>query len=220
MLKNYLIAYAGKYLLRTILATCRLRVKGIDRFHALSKKEKCILMLWHNRLAPTSEILNRISPANIYAAFISKSRDGDPLALLANSYKTGKAIRVPHNARHQALKAVIQSLKENSDVIVITPDGPRGPRYVAKPGIVAAAQETGAHVVPFSWTATRFWQLKTWDKMIFPKPFSTILVTFGEPVSLNHLTQEEGTSFLQETLLSLEKKANEETLGTNYSWPC
>lgn len=217
--KQYLIAYTGKYLLRAILATCRLRVKGLERFHSLSKTEKCILMLWHNRLAPTSEILNRISPSNIYAAFISKSRDGDPLALLANSYKTGKAIRVPHNARHQALKMVIHSLKKGLDVIVMTPDGPKGPRYVAKPGIVAAAQEASAHVVPFSWTATRFWQLKTWDKMIFPKPFSTVSVTFGEPVLLNGLSQEEGTAFLQESLLSLEHQANEEALGNKYLWP-
>ncbi len=217
--KKHLIAYAGKYLLRAILATCRFQVKGLDHFHTLSKTRKCILMLWHNRLAPTSEILHRLSPTKIYAAFISKSRDGDPLAILANSYKTGKAIRVPHNARHQALKIVINSLKESSDIIVMTPDGPRGPRYIAKPGIVAAAQIASAHVVPFTWTATRFWQLKTWDKMILPKPFSKILINFGNPVLINDMSQEDGTSYLQDTLLTLEKHANEELLSNKHPWP-
>src|SRR5262249_41681403 len=103
----------------------------------------------------------------------------------------------------------------SSDVIIITPDGPRGPRYIAKPGIAAAACETGAHVVPFSWTATRFWQLGTWDKMLLPKPFSTLLVTFGDPIKTASMDPQP----LQEAILQMELHANQELLNTHYPWP-
>lgn len=142
-------------------------------------------MLWHNRLAIIAEVLNKHAPHFIYSAFISKSRDGEPLALLANSYKAGRAIRVSHNAKHQGLKMVIESLKTKEDIIVFTPDGPRGPRYKMKPGIVLAARESNAAIIPFSWSAKSYWTLKTWDKFMLPKPFTTLTITFGSPIMID-----------------------------------
>ena len=100
----YFIAYIGKFLLRVILFTCRIEIQGLDLFKKTISSEKSILMLWHNRLTIISEILSKIDSHTIFSAFISKSRDGDPLAALANSYKNGRAIRVPHDRKHQALK--------------------------------------------------------------------------------------------------------------------
>jgi lysophospholipid acyltransferase (LPLAT)-like uncharacterized protein len=184
-LLSYSYAYVGKYLLRVLFWTCRTKIEGIERFVKHASEEKCILMLWHNRLSMVAEILNKHAPQFIYTAFISKSRDGEPLAILASSYKSGKTIRVPHNARHRALKQVIVSLKTHQEVIVITPDGPRGPRYQVKPGIALAAKETQATIVPFSWKADRYWELKTWDGLRFPKPFANIQVVLGEPIKAN-----------------------------------
>jgi len=216
-----LIAYVGKFLLRTLLFTCKIKVKGLEAFHTVASNERCIMMLWHNRLGIMSELLYKFSPKYIYAAFISKSRDGDPLAKLADSYKTGRAIRVAHNTRHGALKNVIDNLREGKQIVVITPDGPRGPRYEAKPGIAMAAQETAAKVVPVTWTATRFWQLKTWDKMIFPKPFSTILVDFGEALKFEKHEQslEEVSRVLGERLVVMGEVLNAELLPNKAKWP-
>ena len=51
-----------------------------------------------------------------------------------------------------------------------------------KPGIAIAALETKAHVVPFSWEAKNYWELKTWDRLRIPKPFTSIHVTFAPPI--------------------------------------
>ena len=91
-------------------------------------------------------------------------------------------IRVSHAARHQALKEVIDHLKATREIILFTPDGPRGPAQRVKPGVIMAAQASGAPIIPFSWEASRFWQFKTWDKFLLPKPFTTITVKLGEPV--------------------------------------
>lgn len=199
----YPMAYVVKYTLRLILWTCRVDVEGLENFIACSRNHRCVLSLWHNRLAIVPEVLKRFTSGLTFNAVISKSRDGEPLAILVNSYREGKTIRVAHDDRYGALRQVISSIKHGPDILVITPDGPRGPRYELKPGIVLAARATGAHVVPFSWTANTFWRLKTWDGFMLPKPFSTIRATFGAPVLLPAgASIEESAILLKEAMMS------------------
>lgn len=173
-------------IVRLVLLTCRIRVEGSKAFVDFALKNKCILMLWHNRLAIAPYLLFKYTDPLIFAAFVSKSRDGDLLAAVVHTYRRGKTIRVPHNGRHQALKEVIKRLNEDKEVVIITPDGPRGPRYQVKPGIIHAALEASSAIIPLSWNASRFWQLNTWDKLIIPKPFSLIHARFGDPIYLTH----------------------------------
>lgn len=196
----FLVARLGQMGMRLLLKTCQLEVKGLEHFHAIAEKERCILMLWHNRLAMAPFILYRYAPQFIYAAFVSKSRDGELISAVVHSYKAGRTIRVPHNSRHQALKEVIQNLKEKKEVIIITPDGPRGPRYEMKPGIALAAKETEAFVVPLNWTSSKMWELKTWDKLRIPKPFSKITISFEPPLQFKEVSLESIQKHLQESL--------------------
>ncbi len=179
-----ILAYGGKALLALLTISWRVRIDGIESFLEHAQQGNCILLLWHNRLMLVASVFKNCTPKLTYTAFISQSRDGEPLALFVNSFKNGRTIRVKHNAKHEALKEMIDRLKNSQEILMVTPDGPRGPRYQVKPGIVLAAQETAAKVFPFSWSANRFWQLKSWDKMIFPKPFAKIHVLIGEPITL------------------------------------
>ncbi|MEI8365371.1 MAG: lysophospholipid acyltransferase family protein [Parachlamydiaceae bacterium] len=189
----YVIAYSAKYAIRFLLRTCRIRIHGIDKFVKTAQESPCILMLWHDQLVLVPEIVTTFTSDFICTAFISKSRDGDPLELVTKSYSRGRVLRVPHNTRHQALSRVIDILRGKSEldkatdsrVVIITPDGPRGPRHVVKPGVIVAARESSAKIVPFSWKASRFWQLNTWDRMQIPKPFTTLHITFGDPIVLS-----------------------------------
>lgn len=181
----FFIVNIGKGLMRLLLATCRWEVHGLDLFKSIADQEKCILMLWHNRLALAPFILFRYARHFSYGAFISNSRDGELISAIVHSYKTGQTIRVPHHSRHQALKEMIHYLEQKRGVIVITPDGPRGPRYQIKPGITLAALETSAYIVRLNWKASRMWEMNTWDRLRIPKPFSKIIVSFEKPIVLN-----------------------------------
>ena len=181
-----ILAYGGKILLKLLTMTCQIEVEGLEQFASKASSGNCVLMLWHNRLMLVASIFIPYAPQFIYTAFISQSRDGEPLALFTNRFKNGRTIRVKHNARHGALKEMIDRLRQTQDVLIITPDGPRGPRYEIKPGLPLAAVETSALVFPFSWSSNRFWQLKSWDKMIIPKPFAKIKVRIGTPIQLNN----------------------------------
>jgi len=201
--RSFLIAKLSKILLHLLFKTCRIHVKGRDQFVELATKEKCILILWHNRIALALFILSQYTPSVAYAALVSGSRDGDILSSMIHSYKNGTTIRVPHIARYKALQDMIRHANQRKGVVIITPDGPRGPCYEIKPGVAIAALETEAHMVCLNWEAKRYWELDTWDKLRLPKPFTSIWVTFENGVSFCHAGKpsvEEAQRILKEIL--------------------
>lgn len=176
-------------MLKGILATCRVKISGLEHIEKAKKEGPLIIMLWHNQLAPLAEILLPLSKKFPFSAFISKSRDGEILSQFVLSYKNGFVIRVPHDGRDKALKILIETLqKENSPVALITPDGPRGPRYVLKPGALFAAKEVGAQIISFAWKANRFYAFKTWDAFRLPLPFTTLEAKFSPPLKATEAT--------------------------------
>ncbi len=197
---NFLIAKVAQRLIRLILFTCKVEVRQLTYLRNIAKKEKCIVMFWHDRLSLIAYILSKHAPEIPYAAFISKSRDGDLQAAVVNTYPYASAIRVSHNARHVALREMIKAANDLK-VILITPDGPKGPPYEIKPGMVYAAKVSQSSIIPLTWYASKFWKLNTWDKMMIPKPFSKVIISFGEPIRPHQLSD---VKFPQFRLLELE----------------
>ncbi|MDP1880301.1 MAG: DUF374 domain-containing protein [Parachlamydiaceae bacterium] len=180
--KIFLVKYVGKSILSLLIRTCLIEAEGVEQFNQLVKTKRCILMLWHNRITMTPFLLYKLTPDNYYTAVVSASRDGELLKSVVQSFKKGSVLSVGHQGRYQALQALVEHINHEISIPVITPDGPRGPCYKMKAGVAYAAIEAQASVVAFNWEATSYWELSTWDKLRFPKPFSTIKVTFSDPV--------------------------------------
>lgn len=216
-LQKYALVYIIKFSLRLILWTCRITIRSLNNLPKKDSKEPSIIMLWHNRLTIMPEILTKYAPDLKYCAFISKSKDGDLLDIMTKSYAAGQTLRVPHNARHQALNRMIAQLKKNMEIVIVTPDGPRGPRYEIKPGIILAALEASADIIPITWSASRFWQLMTWDKLIFPKPFSKIYIEIGSPIKL--INSADNPSLLKQAMFELDDSACKAITLDNNLWP-
>ena len=83
---------------------------------------------------------------------------------------------------HVAYKAMLQTLKRDKISIAITPDGPTGPARIPKPGVIRAAQSTGAQIIPVSVFSTKKWGFTNWDTFYLEKPFGQIYVTYGTPI--------------------------------------
>lgn len=199
----YPLGFIGKYGMKLLLKTCKLEVSGVHHLEQLANN-KAILALWHNRISIVCEFFQRYLPKRHYAAFLSMSRDGEPIAQVLARYPGARSIRVAHSMKHQALHAAINYLNSENGLLILTPDGPKGPRYKVKPGILYAAKESGAPVVGFSWEADRFWEFKTWDKFRLPKPFSTIKVTLSLPLQLDdNLDRDAASVLLEQTLNDL-----------------
>lgn len=180
-----ILAYVIRFVLRAILFTCKFKVKGKEHLLNLSDDKPYIIMLWHNRLSLIGPSILKSGCPRIFTAFASNSRDGDIVAAYTTSYKRGRAVRVPHNQKDMALKELIERLKNEKEIAIITPDGPRGPVYKLKPGVVKAALEASASVIPFRWESNKYYSIKSWDCFRIPLPFTTIEAEFDTPITLS-----------------------------------
>jgi lysophospholipid acyltransferase (LPLAT)-like uncharacterized protein len=80
-----------------------------------------------------------------------------------------------------AFKAMLALSKEPVD-IVLTPDGPRGPRHELKDGIIQLARMSGRPVIPMAFACSRGHRFQSWDRFLLPYPFSRGVYSFGEPI--------------------------------------
>ena len=113
---------------------------------------------------------------------ISASFDGELIARTIErlGYETvrGSSSR----AGSSGLRALARAVGEGATA-VIPGDGPRGPRYLLKPGVTKLAQLTGLPVHSFYLLPQRAWVLRSWDALLVPKPFSRVVMVWGRPVA-------------------------------------
>ena len=69
---------------------------------------------------------------------------------------------------------------------VLNPDGPHGPAFVLKKGILHLSLKSGVPVVALRFSSSSFHELKTWDRKKFACPFSTIEIKFGTPIHVTN----------------------------------
>ena len=168
--------------------TLRIRVHGIEQFRTACEEQQSrngppvMLSMWHNRLFLAAYLPLYLTKSVKYTALISKSRDGDIPTLFATNFCKIDVIRIGHKKRHPALLEMIRALK-NKQVVFITPDGPRGPRYEVKPGVIIASQRTQARIFPFTWKASWVATLKSWDRFKIPLPFAKVELHFHDPIT-------------------------------------
>ena len=168
-----------------------------------------IFAIWHNRIITTALvwkwILRLTKQDRKMAAIISASRDGGFLARVFELFEV-RPVRGSSSRRGaQAIRELVSAAEEGLD-LAVTPDGPRGPRYVAHPGVIAMAQHTGSPILPattnYGWKIT----LKSWDRFQIPLPFGTCTVRFGPVIRVPKDADEETRENLR---LQLEQQLKE-----------
>jgi hypothetical protein len=87
----------------------------------------------------------------------------------------------------------------------ITPDGPKGPRFVFKPGAILLSQMSQRPMLPLAYAASRAW-LIAWDKFVIPWPFSKIVIAVGEPRQVPRILQPAALEALQKDMAAELKK--------------
>ena len=173
-------------------------------------KQRLIFAIWHNRLALSLELYNKYvvtqHPERKMAALVSASRDGGLLARVLELFGT-QPIRGSSSRRgSRALREIVAAGADGFD-LAITPDGPRGPCYSMRDGVVAAGQLTGLPILPVSYHLSAKWRLRSWDRFQIPVPFCRCRVTVGEAVwagpDLDDAARETLRAKLQASLLAI-----------------
>jgi lysophospholipid acyltransferase (LPLAT)-like uncharacterized protein len=171
-----------------------------------------IFCIWHNRL-PLSLIMyghyaRQKQQPHRMAAIVSASKDGGVVARILEHFGV-QPVRGSSSRRGPQALLELTSWAERGYDLAITPDGPRGPRYVIQPGAVALAQLTGQPLVPVSYHLSWKICLKSWDLFQIPLPFSRTIMKFGQPVRIpREIPEEQRELFRQE----LEKRLLELTV--------
>lgn len=114
---------------------------------------------------------------------ISQHGDGRLIALAVRLLGILSIAGSSTRGGRQALRELVRRGQQGCD-LGFTPDGPRGPRYKCKPGIAMVAKLTGLPIYPCCYSVDRKWQLRSWDGMIVPKPFSRGIVMLGDPLTI------------------------------------
>ncbi len=144
-----------------------------------------IYCVWHNRLALCLiEYYGYVKKHNQtpgMAALVSASKDGGFLASILECFGV-QPVRGSSSRRGPQALLELTSWAERGYDLAITPDGPRGPRYVVQEGIMALAQVTGLPIIPASNAVPWKLQVKSWDRFQIPLPFSRCEMVLGKPV--------------------------------------
>jgi lysophospholipid acyltransferase (LPLAT)-like uncharacterized protein len=133
---------------------------------------------WHRCLLPAACFFQGRPRTTL---LVSASFDGELIARTIErmGYETvrGSSSR----AGAGGLRALAREVRDGATA-VIPGDGPRGPRYLLKPGITRLAQLTRLPVNSFYLLPQRTWTLRSWDAFMVPKPFSRVVMVWGRPV--------------------------------------
>jgi lysophospholipid acyltransferase (LPLAT)-like uncharacterized protein len=170
----------GLWVLGTIIKlwtrTVRMKVSPESREIMEQAGAPIALVVWHNRLFMGPELTRRLRGGRPFHGIVSASKDG-AWAVGFFEMMGLKAIRGSSSwGAREGAQAMIRTAQAGHD-LGITPDGPRGPCYQFKPGILIIARRAKVPLLLVGVRFSRFKQLRSWDRFIIPWPFSSVTVT-------------------------------------------
>lgn len=181
------------------------------RIKEVNNKEikPCIYAMWHAHQCCIHGIKDR---ANLNV-LISRSVDGEIIARTVE--KWGFKVVRGSKGKKGAIEATMQLIDrlKNDECIAMMVDGPSGPAFKVKEGVIKIAKMSGAPIVPVYWYSEdpSFLKLPSWDSFRYPFFYTRLLNLYGEPiyVDANNTDEqdEEVRLKLQESFAELEKNA-------------
>ncbi len=179
LLYRYLLPYIGLLLVKIITLTNRVSVVDPkNETDTISRHNTLIYASWHQRFFPGITFFTKRKPI---AIMISQSRDGEFVSRIADLFGW---LPVRGSSSKGGVRALvrIKKLTRNGYNIGHIVDGPRGPFGVVKPGLLRIAQVSGKPIVPAIISAQKKWIFNSWDRFMVPKPFSRIIIRFGDAI--------------------------------------
>ncbi|MCE9529901.1 MAG: lysophospholipid acyltransferase family protein [Planctomycetes bacterium] len=162
-------SWVGTRIIRTIGRSMRYKSTYIDENwipDSTTLSRRAIFLFWHEYM---------VLPAYRYASddvhvLVSSHNDGQLIGGMIKRLGLRTVVGSSSRKGTEALRQMLKISRESH--IVITPDGPRGPRREVKAGAIFLAAKTGLPIIPVGIGYSRARRLKTWDKLAIPKLFS------------------------------------------------
>lgn len=173
-----LITRLAAGLIRLLRATVRLSHHGDAEMRRRERQgEHFLIAFWHRHLLlmPYCYRGRRIS------VLVSQHRDGELIARTVARFGIHSSRGSSTRGGAAGVRELLRRFREGYD-LAVTPDGPKGPPGVAKPGAVQVAALAGVPIQPIALGASRCRRLATWDRFVVPLPGSRVHLCYGEPM--------------------------------------
>ncbi len=181
----------GLYL-RVALGSTRWTVHGAEHLAPYAAGTPAVFAFWHERLplmpALLLEARRRGDPGLRAHVLVSRHRDGRFIGAVLRRFDAevveGSSSRADRRGRDRGGPAALRALLgvASGGLVVMTPDGPRGPRRVAAPGVAQIAAASGVPMVPAAAQTSRRHVLGSWDRMVLPLPFGRGVLVCGPAI--------------------------------------
>jgi lysophospholipid acyltransferase (LPLAT)-like uncharacterized protein len=188
--QSLLAVLLGRYL-ALALRTTRWRLDGAENLAPHLTGEPVIAAFWHERLPLMLALWRAARREGMRArtnALVSRHSDGRLVGDLMRRFGVGivhgsTARDGQERGGANALRLLLDRLAAGEHV-VITPDGPRGPRRHAAPGVAQLAALSGVKVLPCAAQTSRRYTLRSWDRMVLPLPFGRGVIVCGPAITV------------------------------------
>lgn len=173
-------ALLGKIVIRLLTCTLRLRTHPVARVDPYRKPGTGVIFaMFHG---PHFPVLAGYKNQGL-CVITSRSADGEILTRVLASFGYNTVRGSSSRGGMAAMKQLATVLKDGGDVAVAV-DGPRGPRFGVKAGVILLAKRTGAPICPVGAGLSRCWTINSWDQYRIPKPFARGLVAGMTPMTV------------------------------------
>jgi hypothetical protein len=167
------LAWFGALYLNFALRTTRWVLDGAEHFEAATSGQGTVGAFWHECVAVMPRlwlVLQRRDSSQRAHILVSRHRDGRLIGAVVRRF--GMDLIYGSSTRGGAA-GVLSALPllARGEHVIITPDGPRGPRRVAARGVAQVAAMAGTSVLPCAAQTSRRHVLRSWDRMVIPLPF-------------------------------------------------
>ena|SRR5690349_6803719 len=146
-----LLPPVGASIIRMLGMSMRMTVRGNEAADTLTRDDRhFILAFWHGRqlMIPLAYRGREIH------ILISRHRDGELISRIMSRFGYHSVRGSSTRGGTAALRQLIKLGRSGVD-IAITPDGPKGPRYVAQPGVIQIAKVTGLPILPLTFSCSK-----------------------------------------------------------------
>jgi len=172
------LAFVTACLIRAWLATLHYKIVYLGGFaHPTSpRRERFLYAIWHEAFLAPAFVRTKIY------TLISQHSDGEYIAQVCSFLRFGVVRGSTTRGGGPALLGLTRMAKRSH--LLVTPDGPRGPRRRVQPGLVYLSSRTGLPIVFIAVGFSRAWRARSWDRFAVPWPGSTICAVLSEAVSV------------------------------------
>ncbi len=202
------IAAVGVPVIAALGASLTWRVEGLDHLQFDGNGRRPIMAFWHGRVLTATYFFRNRG----IVVMISGNFDGEWIARIIESFGFGTSRGSTSKGGQRALLQLKREMEEGRPAGFAV-DGPRGPARKVQPGVVWLAKLTGNPVVPFHMEASKFWSVGSWDRTQVPRPFSTVALVVGTPITVSADADESHIEIkraeVERALLTLEGRARE-----------